>query len=809
MKISLNWLKNYLPELVINDENKFISDLVELGFDIESVTDQSKEFENFVVGEVLEKEKHPDADKLSVCKVNSGDKILNIVCGAPNVDVGQKICLAKIGAIIPNGNFEIKKSKIRGVLSEGMICSEKELNLSDDHNGIMVLKQDALAGTPISDYFGKNDKVFDIWVPPNRGDLSSHIGMAREIAALYNLNLNIPLIKNSEYNDGIGRSEDLIKINIEDKVACRRFTGRIIKNVKVQESPDWLKNKLTAVGLRPVNNIVDITNYVMFETGQPLHAFDYDKINGKKIIVKKAVKGDKFITLDSKERILTENTLMICDENGYTGIAGIMGGEQSEITKETKNVFLEVAYFDPVTIRLAAKRMGVLTDASQRFEKGVDISNIPYVSERATELIKEIAGGDVSVNLYDEYVNKPEPLKTGIRSAFTTKITGVEFTDELITRLLEKLEIKFLNKDKDFLIFEIPEWRRYDISNEYDLIEEVLRLNGFNKIPDIDFVNLNLEEKDIHTKNYLKIIDIKKYLSGRGFNEILTQTIQGSANYEIFGDKLINIKNPQSSELNIVRSNLDVGLLKVIRNNANHIGKDISLKLFETGKVFNNVDGKYIENVEIALAMYGFNDKKSHKNDRNKFSIFDIKGEIELLLAKLNIENIKLFYYNDLSYSNNFIELSILTDIKKGITEKIGKIYKVKTNLLEKYDIEDDVYVASLNLDKLLEISKPNLKYKEFSKFPYVKRDLAVLINKSIKFEEIYKLLNNKTAKNLSKAELFDTYEDEKIGNDNKSLTFSLEFISDEKTLSDEEVNSQMKNLIEKLEKETGAVLRK
>ncbi|HRE41116.1 MAG TPA: phenylalanine--tRNA ligase subunit beta [Ignavibacteria bacterium] len=809
MKISLNWIKNYLPDLKIEDENVFISDLVELGFDIESVTDQAGELKNFIVGEVIEKEKHPDADKLSVCKVNTGEKIFNVVCGAPNVDVGQKICFAQIGAIVPNGNFEIKKSKIRGVLSEGMICSESELKLSDNHDGIMVLNSEAIIGTPIADYLNKNDKVFDIWVPPNRGDLSSHIGMAREIAARYNLKLNIPEVKESDYTENIGKTENLIKIQIDDINACKRFTGRVIKNVSVVESPDWLKSKITAIGLRPVNNIVDITNYVMFETGQPLHAFDYDKINGKKITVKFSNSGDKFTTLDSKERLLPENTLMICDDLGYTGIAGIMGGENSEITKDTKNVFLEVAYFEPVTVRLAAKKLGIITDASQRFEKGVDISNIPYVSKRATELIKEIAGGEVSDNLYDEYVNKPEPVSVGVRSSFASKIIGIEFTEEKIIQLLGLLQIEYSGKDKDYLIFNIPEWRRYDISNEYDLIEEVLRLNGFNKIPMLSSLYLSLSEKDKYTKEYLKTIELKKYLTGRGYNEILTQTIQGSANYEIFGDKLIQIKNPQSSELNIIRSNLIIGLLKVIKNNVNHIGKDISLKLYEIGKVFKSEDGIYKENNEIAFALYGNDDKKTHNLNNSKFSIFNLKGEVEMLLAKMNIENIKLFYYNDLAYSSNFIEVSVSTKNKNDKPDVIGKIFKISQDVLEKFDIESDVFIASFDLDKIYNYSKPNNRYEEITKFPSVKRDLAVVTDKKINFEEISKYLNNKIAKNLSKAELFDIYEDGKLGENKKSFAFSLEFISKEKTLSDEEVNTQINNIVEKLRKETGAVLRK
>jgi phenylalanyl-tRNA synthetase beta chain len=801
MKISLNWLKDYIPDLKLDNLDKFVSDLVELGFDIESIENEGDIFKNFIVGEVIEKTKHPDADKLSLCKVNvGGNESLNIVCGAPNVEEGQRVCVALIGAIVPNGQFEIKKSKIRGAVSEGMICSAKELNLADDHSGIMVLDLNAKVGTPFSDFLDKNDYIFDIWVPPNRGDLSSHIGMAREIAALYNLKLNIPKVKKN-YKDGVGKTEDFIKISIEDKKNCKRFTGRLIQNIKVTESPDWLKKKLIAVGLRPINNIVDITNYVMFETGQPLHAFDYDKIRGKEIIVKRANKGDKFKTLDSKERELNENSLMICDKDGYVGIAGIMGGENSEITTNTKNLFLEVAYFDPVSIRKNAKRLGMLTDASTRFEKGVDINGVEYASLRAAQLIKELADGKVSDDLYDVYPEKFAAIEIGIRPQMASKVIGIDVPEDEIKTLLEKIEIKFVKKNGDSLIFAIPEFRRYDIEREYDLIEEVMRLKGYNTIPAEERVTINFSSDDKYTEEYLKTLEIKDYLTGRGFNEIITQTIQNSELIKIFGSNPVLLENPQSAELNALRVNLDIGLLRVVKNNINHSGKEISLKLYEAGKIFRNENNKYVENNELTMAFYGLYDFKTHNLQKRKYDIFDVKGEIEMFLQRMNIENVKLFYYNDLAYSSNFIEVRI--------SEKtIGKIYKANSDLLNKFEIEDDVFIGSLNLDLIIPPSFKKNYYKEISKFPVVKRDLAIVIDKKTRYEELVKILNSKNAENLSSVKLFDIYEDEKLGKDKKSLAFSLEFLSKDKTLSDEEVNTQIKKLVKRLESETGAVLR-
>ena len=378
MKISLNWLLKYIPDLKINSIDEFLKRIIETGFDIESVESQREIFSNIVTGLVKEKLKHPDADKLSLCKVSDGEKEYSVVCGAPNVAAGQIICFAKIGAVIPNGGFEIKKTKIRGAISEGMICSEKELNISENHSGILVLDEKTSPGMEFADYLGANDYFIEIGITPNRGDLLSHFGIAREVASAFNLKFVKPevLLRETDIE-----TKELISIEIHNKEHCKRFSGRVIRGVKVEESPLWLKERLNSVGLRPRNNIVDITNFVLMETGQPLHAFDYDMITGKKIVVKSAEENDKFITLDSKERILNKNSLMICDAEKYSSIAGIMGGEHSEITDKTINIFLESAYFDPVCIRKNSKKLTLSTDASQRFERGVDIDNVIYASK--------------------------------------------------------------------------------------------------------------------------------------------------------------------------------------------------------------------------------------------------------------------------------------------------------------------------------------------------------------------------------------------------------------------------------------------
>jgi phenylalanyl-tRNA synthetase beta chain len=799
MKVSLNWIKEYLPGVKFEATEELTEKMINAGLDIEGIEDQSEIFKNFVIGKVIEKQKHPNADKLSVCKVDIGNKILNIVCGAPNVDKGQKVCVAIVGAVIPDGGFEIKKTKIRGEISEGMICSEKELNISDDYEGILVLNDDAVTGERFSDYSNSNDIVFDIGITPNRGDLFSHIGMAREIGAIYDHKVKKPEIKIKESGED---THDLIKIKIENTDMCKRFTGRVIKNVEIKESPDWLKKKLTAIGLRPRNNIVDITNYVMMETGQPLHAFDYDKIIDKLIIVKTAKDGEKFITLDSKERTLNDNSLMICDAKGYSGIAGVMGGEFSEITNDTKNVFLEVAYFDPVSIRKNSKKLGLQTDASQRFERGVDIENVEYASLRATELINELAGGEVSKGLYDVYPEKFERLLVPLRVKRANEIIGIDLHEDEVVRLLYKIDILFLRKENDDLVFEIPEFRRHDIQREIDLIEEVARLYGYQNIHEDQSFRINTGSKEGYDDSIILIRDtITDFLIGRGFNQIVTVPLVDKDKESKFSTKFIEIENPNSVEMNAMRSNLSHGMLNVIRNNYHNSGKDISIKLFETGRVFLNEKKKFNEEDHLCIGLSGRRDEKLIYGGDRKFDIFDIKGEVEMLLFKLNLENYRLFYYNNQPLKEQKIEIA-LND------EPIGNIYKADKEILKDFEIEEDVYIAEIRLPFIYKNYSGARYYSEISKFPVVKRDLALLASVETSYQEIDKKIRQSAGEYLKSLEVFDIYTGERIGNNKKSLAFTLSFSSIEKTLTDEEVNKVIEKIIKDLEKDLNVTLR-
>lgn len=802
MKVSLNWIKTYLPELRIGSNKSSIDEFVEkmwgLGFDIESVEYEGKKFDNMVVGLVTEKKKHPNADKLSVCIVDTGDdRMYQIVCGAPNVAEGQKVVVAKVGAIIPVGEFEIKKAKLRGEVSEGMICSEKELGISDEHDGIMVLDEKAEVGMAFADHIGADDLIMDIWVPPNRGDMSSHIGIAREIGAIYGMKVKIPKVEITESGT---KTEDLISISIKNDEYCKRFTGRVIQNVTIKESPEWLKKRLTAVGLRPRNNIVDVTNFVMMETGQPLHSFDYDAIRGKEIIVKTANDGDEFVTLDSKERKLNGNTLMICDRDGYSGIAGIMGGELSEITDGTTNVFLEVAYFDPVNIRKSAKHLGLISDASQRFEKGVDIDNLEYASNRAAQLIQELAGGEISKGFYDVYPSPFPPIKVGVRCKRVNALLGIEVSEAEIIKLLDKIGIKFLSKDGEYMMFEIPEFRRSDIEREVDLIEEVGRLNGFDKLAkDVTYKTDLAAIKEYSTRKIDKISDVREYFIGRGFNEILTGSLLDKNKLKNFSKEMVELENPSSSEMNVLRTNLAYGMLNSVRNNVNHSGKDIPLKLFEIGKIHDLEGRKFHEEYRLCFSLSGLDDTVSFDVSEREFDIYDIKGELDMFMSKFNIETYRLFYYNDAEKGKVGIHIS---------NKEIGYLSKVSKDLLELFDIDANVFLCELNLDALLKEINKNVYYKEISRFPAVKRDLAFVINKNTAYEDIKEAISKNGGEYLTGIKLFDVYSDKKLGEDKKSMAFSLNFSSTERTLTDEEITRQVDKIVKSLESGLGVLLR-
>ena len=641
MKISLNWLRNYIDISLSVDE--LVKGLTDLGIEVESVENQQEKLNKFVIGKVIERSKHPNADKLSVCKVDAGTgDILNIVCGAPNVDKGQTVCVALVGAIVPNGGFEIKKAKLRGELSEGMICSAKELELGDDHSGIMVLDTELPVGTPFAEYLKQNDVIMEIGITPNRGDLLSHIGVARELGALTGNKIKEPLLKNDFAGGDINSK---ISVEIENTKGCLRYCGSMVEGITVKESPEWLKKYLNAVGLRPINNIVDVTNYVMMECGQPLHAFDYETISGKKIIVRSAGNDKKFKTLDSKERTLRDDVLMICDGDKPVALAGIMGGENSEISNSTTSVFIESAYFDPVLTRLSSKYLGLQSDSSYRFERGVDIDRTEWACKRAAELIAELGGGKVTAGFIDNYPNRLGKLNVPLRLSHLKRIAGVEYSSDTVKELLGRIDIKFISESDEVLLFEIPQSRREDLTREIDLVEDVIRLNGYDKIDIPEYDNLYLDTRDFANKEYDNLREVRKFIVGRGFKEVISNTLVEESFQKKFDEKYVSLMNPSSDKMNVLRSNLYIGMFEVIKLNFENSNN--SLKLFETGNSFRTDEkGNIVENRSILLVMAGERDIKSFSEKQRNFNILDMASEAEGLFGKLSVENIKKYDYN-------------------------------------------------------------------------------------------------------------------------------------------------------------------
>ncbi|MDY0084112.1 MAG: phenylalanine--tRNA ligase subunit beta, partial [Ignavibacteriaceae bacterium] len=587
MKILLSWIKELVNlDGITTDE--VVSRLTMSGLEVEDVIDQAALYKNFIVGLVKETEKHPNADKLTICKVFDSKEDLQVVCGASNVKAGQKIVFAPIGTEIPNGKFVIKKAKIRGVESNGMICAEDELLLSDDHSGIMVLDENLQTGTPITEALNLNDVILDIAITPNRPDALSYIGVARDLAALFDRNLKMPEVVYTDKGDDVNKIASVI---IEDTINCPRYVAKVVKNVQVKESPKWLKDRLEKIGLRPRNNIVDITNFVLHECGQPLHAFDLDKLNDQKIIVKSTKTETNFTTLDSKERKLPVNTLMICDGKREVAVAGVMGGENSEITESTKNILIESAYFNPSSIRRTSKALGLSTDASYRFERGTDPNITKFAAERCARLVEQLASGKIVDGLIDVYPKVILPKEIKLRFSRTTKILGYEVPKDKIKIILSRLGLAIKVLDDDNLLVSVPTYRP-DIEREIDLIEEIARINGFDNIPTVSKINITLEQKNDETEIDEKI---RQIATGLGFFEMINNPLQSESDVKIFGNP-VKVSNPLSADMEYLRTTLISGALLTESRNLRQGVKEI--KLFEIGNDFNKKNDYEIKSID-------------------------------------------------------------------------------------------------------------------------------------------------------------------------------------------------------------------
>lgn len=806
MKISLKWLKEFIS--IDIEPEKIDEILTSLGIEVEKIIRTGEKFNNFVIGKVILCEAVKGSDHLHHCEVRVDDKTYSVVCGAPNVAEGQTIVLGLVGAIVPQNGMILERRKIRGVESNGMICSRFELGLDEDHSGIWVLPEDAQEGMALADYLGENDVIFEISITPNRGDCLSHIGIARELAAYFDLPINLPKININENNEDINQ---YIKVEIKDIKKNPRYIARLVRNVKIGPSPDWIKKRLEDVGLRSINNVVDATNIVLMELNQPLHAFDYDKIENKAIIVRTAQDNEKFQTLDSKERTLDSNMLMICDYEKPIAIAGVMGGENSEITDNTRNVIIESAYFDPSSIRRTAKKLGIQSDAAYRFERGVDIDNLIYAANRAAELIAEFAGGEIVKGYIDEYPIKIEKpiIKLSIERA--NKIIGSNISKEQIKNIMARLNFKLIDSsiELDYLLVQPPAYRN-DIELEIDVIEEIARIYGYDNI-DPQFVStINFENRAI--PEILQVPElrmrIRNFMIGRGYNEILTQNMIDPKSAAFFNDKLVEITNPLGEELSIMRPSMIPSMLKAIANNIRFGNNE--LKLFEVAKIFtsNNNVGKFIPSISeqehICIGLYGNYAPKQWGIAQRGVDFYDVKGIVAELLDFLKIQSyeFKMPENNSNVYSANYMGIYL-----RG--EKIGEFGEANQNILKLYDIEQTAFIADIYAYKLYEFGFEQPHYEQISQYPPALRDLAFVFDESVPAGDVLVEIQNQAGSLLQRINLFDVYKGKTIGDGKKSLAFSLNFSSPERTLTDQEINEITDKIILQIEKKFNAQLRK
>ncbi|UII75635.1 phenylalanine--tRNA ligase subunit beta [Flagellimonas sp. HMM57] len=805
MKISYNWLKQFLE--IDWDSHKTGELLTDLGLEVEGISNFESVkggLQGIVVGKVLTCEKHPNADRLKLTTVDIGEASpLQIVCGAPNVDAGQKVPVATIGTTLYTKDGEawkIKKGKIRGKESQGMICAEDELGLGEGHDGIMVLSDILEPGTPCSDVFEiENDEVFEIGLTPNRADAMSHFGVARDIkAGLEQLEIQKQLVTPSTSNFSIDNRSLKIDVEVENSELAPRYCGVTISNIIVQDSPDWLKNRLKAIGLSPINNIVDITNYVLHELGQPLHAFDATKIKGGKIVVKTLPKGTKFKTLDEVERELHEDDLMICDSEKPMCIAGVFGGIHSGVTEYTTSIFLESAYFDAVSIRKTAKRHGLNTDASFRFERGIDINNTEYALKRAALLIKEIAGGDISSEVVDLYPKKPNERQVFLTFDKINSLIGQEIPRDSIKSILSSLEIKVNNVTESGLGLTIPSYR-VDVEREVDVIEEILRVYGYNNIDYKEKLNASIANSSKY-ENYRVQNVVGNLLAAQGFYEIMTNSlVAANGNVSENDNGAVRMINPLSTDLSVLRTSMLFSGLQTVSYNNNRQKTD--LKLFEFGKTYHKIGKDNKEKQHLSIFISGNKTDINWTSNSKKTDFFFLKGTIETILDRLGLKEVVTEPYTDAIFAEG------LSCTKNG--KRIGTYGLVNKTILKQFDIKHDVFFADFEWDTIMEcLNGQNVIFKEIPKFPEVSRDFALQLDESITYRQVYDLAWATEKSLLKKVNLFDVYKGDNLPEGKKSYAVSFTLLDEKKTLTDKQIDKIMSKLLGRYQKELGAELR-
>ena len=806
MKISLNWLQQYIKlDLEVNKISEYLTDTgleVEGVEEIESIKGGLK---GIIIGEVLSCEQHPNADRLKVTTVNIGESVLDIVCGAPNVKAGQKVPVATVGSILYDGDesFKIKKSKIRGEVSEGMICGEDELGLGNVTDGIMVLDDNVKVGTLASEYFKvENDTIFEIGLTPNRSDAMGHFGVARDLKTVLNhngskLEMCLPTVKNFK----VDNTNLSISVEVENSQLCPRYSGVSISGVKIEKSPEWLENRLKSLGIEPKNNIVDITNFVLHETGQPLHAFDTEKIKGNKVVVKTLNKKTKFTTLDEVERDLSAEDLMICNDKEAMCLAGVFGGLNSGISDNTTSIFLESAYFNPVSVRKTAKRHTLSTDSSFRFERGCDPNMTIYALKRAALLIKEIAGGKISSEIVDIYPKEIQHFEVELNYQKLDSLIGKKIGRESVKSILTDLEIEVVSETENGLSLRVPPFRS-DVQREVDVIEEILRIYGFNTISIPTKLNTSISySKDVHPETIRNIVS--DLLSSNGFSEIMNNSLTKESYTPLISElevvQNVQLLNPLSQDLNVMRQTLLFSGLENVSYNINRKNQD--LKLYEFGKTYHKVEDGNQEKQHLMLLLTGKLNSENWNSNKDKTDFFVLKEKVEHVLFRLGITKIK----SEKISTHGFSE-GLMYKHKKNRLVCFGK---VDTKICKSFGVKKEVYYADFNWDLVLNlVLNTKIKYSEVSKFPSVKRDLSLLIDKKVTFKELLSIAKD-TEKNILKSvNLFDVYEGDKLPEGKKSYALSFILEDKTKTLTDKYIEKVMGKLISSYESKVGAEVR-
>jgi phenylalanyl-tRNA synthetase beta chain len=814
MKVTLNWLKQYV------DFNWSPEELTErltmLGLEVEGVQKISAAFDGIVVAEVITRDKHPNADKLSVCRVNDGAGERQIVCGAQNFKAGDKVPLILPGASLPmkagdKEPFTIKVGKIRSVESHGMMCSHEELQIDPEaighkkEDGLLLLREEAKVGQPFAEYLGRSgsDVVYDLEVTPNRPDLNSVIGIAREIAALTGNPLRVPEIKLTTSG---GKAAELVSVRIEDSENCPRYTARVVKGVKVGPSPAWLRDTLEKVGIRSISNVVDVTNYVMLEVGQPLHAFDYHLIakgaNGQPtIVVRRATAGEKFKTLDTQERTLTNEMLLIADEQKGIALAGVMGGANTEINNSTVDVLIESAYFKPTNIRRTSKQLGLRSESSYRFERGADVGICDWASQRAAQLILETAGGQLAEGVVDVYPSPAQPKELTLRFAHSKDLLGIGISHADQVSYLNKLGLENVSQQPGEATFRVPSWR-VDLKREVDLIEEVGRLYGIDKIPSTP--PRGALGTNAFDSVYDQIAEARRILTGLGLNEAQGQTLIGKSEVRSQNaEEIVALANPLSSDMDVLRPSLLPGLIHSLRHNVSRKNYDVAL--FEIGRVFKNENGQTKENRNVAIAITGQRLQNFWTGDDRdaKLDAYDLKGLVEEFIEQFGLRGV--MFGKRAESTALFLESAAVTLGGKLPLGELGQLLPV---LAKKYDLRDAVFLAEFNLDLLLSKRNPAKAFKALPQFPSSRRDVAMLVPEAVTHDAVLQAVKQAKAANLEAVELFDVFRGTGIAEGQKSLAYAFTYRDADKTLTDADVNSAHEKILGALKTQLNAELR-